>query len=141
MKKRKLTQEDLERFKQRHPLIPDYAIPITKNVSSNSSNELTANIIDYINYNGGFAWRNNTQGNYNEKLKKWVTSGALKGVSDILCCYNGNLITIEVKRGYDKLNPHQIKFKTRIESTKGKFWEVRSLDEFLTKWKDFTNAS
>lgn len=95
------------------------------------TNTLTKGIIDFVNFNGGFAMRVNTQGQFDSKLNKFRKSGSTKGISDILYCYKGLFFAVEVKVGYDKLNENQIAFKSNFEKAGGIFFECRNIDIFI----------
>lgn len=50
-----------------------------------------------------------------------VTAGMQRGTPDILCCYNGRFLGIEVKEGKDRLSEIQIAQGKQIEWAGGYF--------------------
>ena|SRR3990167_57457 len=93
------------------------------------ANALTNQIIDYIYRNGGFSWRASSQGTFDASAGKWRT-GAKKGVSDVLACYKGRLLAIEVKIGKDKLSNEQQGFLANVEACGGITYVAKYFDDF-----------
>lgn len=60
------------------------------------------------------------------RLKK---EGVKAGVADIIVCYRGQLIALEVKTKTGRLSTHQKRFKNEIEVCGGKFFVVRSIED------------
>lgn len=99
--------------------------------SDKTANGLTKLILAYFKMKGGFAGRVNTQGNYSEKLGKFIKSGAKRGMADITAVINGKHISVEVKIGKDKPRESQIEVKREIEQAGGVYMFVNSYDSFL----------
>lgn len=57
------------------------------------------------------------------------------GIPDIICCYQGKFIAIELKTDNNRLSGKQELEKKRIESAGGIFIELRNTDE----WKELLN--
>ncbi|HEY8402355.1 MAG TPA: hypothetical protein VIK89_13900 [Cytophagaceae bacterium] len=131
--------EEISALQAKYPNVPAYAIPTTKTKKS-PTNQLTSDIISYVTRLGGYAFRINTQGTYSEKLKKFITSGAEKGVSDILICFDGLLICCELKQGKDKQRPDQEKFQNKIEAAGGKYFITTSFDSFKIQFTNIINS-
>lgn len=98
-----------------------------------SANDLTKQIIDYIYKNGGYAWRASSVGVFDTKKMSFRTS-AKKGVSDILACYQGHLIAIEIKIGKDRLSDEQIGFMKNIWHVGGTAFIAKDMEQFLKEW-------
>ena len=96
------------------------------------SNELTQQIIAFIYKSGGFAWRNNSVGIFDRSRGIYRTAPK-KGVSDILACFKGQLIAIEVKIGKDRLSPEQTGFLKSIQHAGGIAFVATSYENFLEK--------
>ena len=94
---------------------------------------LTNKIIDFIYSSGGYAWRASSTGIYDQKLGAYRTA-AKKGVSDVLACFRGRLIAIEIKIGKDRLSDDQIGFTWNILHTGGVAIIVKDFDSFLIQW-------
>jgi Holliday junction resolvase len=58
-----------------------------------------------------------------------VITGNLRGIADILCCYNGKFIAFEIKRQDGKESKIQAAHRRMIIAAKGKSEVVRTLDE------------
>ena len=99
-----------------------------------AANDLTRQIIKYIFDQGGFAWRQNTTGIIDPI--RGYRPAAKKGVADILCCFKGKSVAIEVKIGKDRLSDEQIGFLKSIEATGGISMVVGTFDDFLALWLD-----
>lgn len=110
----------------------------TKRVPA-TTNNLTTAIINHINLSGGFAFRVNTQGTYSEALKRYIKSGAQKGVSDIIVIYNGRVLFLEVKNELtkDKISADQIYFKAKAEEQGAVYSIVTNLLDGKIAWTSF----
>ena len=58
-----------------------------------------------------------------------------KGVSDIIGCYKGRFLAIEVKKPGGKLTLMQAKFLAQVEDAGGIAFVARSLDDVINKLK------
>jgi len=101
-----------------------------------ASAALTNQIIGFIFQQGGYAWRNNSVGIWDAK-KGAYRAGAKKGVSDILACWRGYLIAIEVKIGRDRLRPEQEGFLLNINHVGGRAFVAKDFETFKA---DFSEA-
>lgn len=99
----------------------------------NYSNELTGQILNFLFEKEAFAWRNNTLGVFDRRRGLFRTAPK-KGVSDIICCFKGRFIAIEVKSPKDKLSPEQEGFIASVRHCGGLAVVVRSFEEFLAFW-------
>ena len=97
------------------------------------SNELTQQIIRYIHEQGGYAWRASSVGVYDQSRGIYRTAPK-KGVSDVLACYNGRLIAIEVKIGKDHLSPEQEGFIKCVNHAGGYAFVAKTYEEFVQLW-------
>ena len=104
-----------------------------------AANELTNKVIDYIYRQGGYAWRASSVGVYDTKLQTFRTA-AKKGVSDVLACYKGRLVAIEIKIGKDKLSPEQVGFTRNIIHAGGEAFVAVDFDSFLSSWKKLSTV-
>ena len=98
------------------------------------ASELTNQIIDHVYRCGGYAWRANSVGIYDEK-KGVHRAGAKKGVSDVLACYRGVLVAVEVKMGRDRLRPEQEGFIANIRHVGGRAFVAKDFDSFREEWE------
>jgi len=110
------------------------------------TNLITNSIIKYIDVMGGAAFRINTSGIPIIKGGKVIgfRKSRNKGAADIRIIFAGYSIDVEIKIGKDKMNPDQVQFAERVKSAGGEYWEVRSFEEFETKfqdWREFKNLN
>jgi hypothetical protein len=113
---------------------PQYLAP--RRYRDDSANALTKCIVDYIRFQGGFAARINTQGQYDPRLKKWRHSGQRKGMPDIQATVNGYSLHVEVKINHDRLSDDQLKIKQEIEASGGFYFVAQNFTEFKA-WFDY----
>ena|SRR3990167_4304747 len=98
------------------------------------TNELTNQIIDHIYRAGGYAWRSSSTGIYDTK-RQFFRAASKKGVADILACWKGRLVAIEVKTGKDRLSPEQTGFLFNINHAGGIGFVARDFNNFLDQWE------
>lgn len=79
---------------------------------------------------GMIAWRNNT-GALPDKSGRVVRYGLL-GSPDILACYRGRFVGIEVKSRTGKQREAQVNFQRAFERAGGTYVLARSVDDVLT---------
>lgn len=100
-------------------------------IKPETANRITANILKTVNFQPGcYAFRVNTTGIWDEKKQVFRTS-AQKGTADILACIHGMFYAFEVKAGKDRQSDNQKVFQFWVEKAKGKYFLIRSTDEFL----------
>lgn len=99
-----------------------------------SATELTNQIIDYVYRQGGYAWRASSVGVYDSKMQKF-RAAAKKGVSDVLVCFMGNLVAVEVKIGKDRLSDEQVGFMRNIDHAGGHSIVASDFEQFVVSWK------
>ncbi len=117
--------KELERLalaekRSKYPSVPQCALMRTK-YSDGSTNDLQTCIVDYLDLIGGWGVRINTQGQYVEKLGKWIPGQTKRGTPDIIGCLpSGQFIGIECKRDEkDKLSEAQEDIRTDIRQAGG----------------------
>ena len=97
------------------------------------ANKLTQDVLNFLYERGAYAWRANSVGFFDKKLGLYRPA-AKKGVSDVLACYEGKLIAVEVKIGKDKLSPEQEGFQRSIQSAGGVALVVDSFENFKSQF-------
>ena len=96
-----------------------------------SEHETQNAIINLITLRGGVATRVNS-GSAIFKGKNGVVNvikGAEKGTSDILACYRGRYLAIEVKYGKGKATPEQFEFGRQVRDSGGLFLVAYDVEE------------
>jgi len=145
---------ELEDLRLKYPSMDERYIPFTK-WSDNSANALTKCVIAYITFMGGQAERISSQGQYREGAKiqvgtgelahhrqlpgKWTPGQSTKGTADISSTIRGRSVKIEIKQK-DKQSDVQKQYQAAIERAGGVYIIVRSFDEFVEWYSNFTQG-
>jgi len=146
---------ELDDLRLKYPSIDEKYIPFTK-WSDNSANALTKCVIAYITFRGGQAERISSQGQYREGAKipvgtgelahhkqlpgKWTPGQSTKGTADISSTIRGRSVKIEIKYGKDVQSQVQKEYQASIERAGGVYIIVRSFDEFVVWYEQFTEG-
>jgi hypothetical protein len=69
--------------------------------------------------------------------KVWQGLGSIKGVPDIIACYKGRMIAIEVKGQKGKLSPHQELFMDNLKQAGAICFVARSVDDVIKNLKEY----
>ena len=150
--KDKLNALMMEQLKQKYPNIPEAYIPKT-DWNDNSANALTKCVIAWIQFMGGQAERISSQGQYREGKKipvgsgilahtkqlpgKWTPGQSTKGTADISATIRGRSVKIEIKQK-DKQSEAQKQYQQAIENAGGVYIIVRTFDDFVVWYEQFT---
>jgi hypothetical protein len=143
---------ELEDLRLKYPSLDEKYMAFTK-WSDNSANALTKCVIAYITYKGGQAERISSQGQYREGAKiqvgtgeiayhkqlpgKWTPGQSTKGTADISSTIRGRSVKIEIKQK-DKQSDVQKQYQAAIERAGGVYIIVRTFDDFVVWYKQFT---
>ena len=146
---------ELESLRLKHSTLDERYIPFTK-WSDNSANALTKCVIAYITFRGGQAERISSQGQYREGAKiqvgtgelahqrqlpgKWTPGQSTKGTADISSTIRGRSVKIEIKYGKDVQSQVQKEYQASVERAGGVYIIVRSFDEFVEWYEQFTEG-
>jgi len=144
---------ELEDLRLKYPSIDEKYIPYTK-WADNSANALTKCVIAYITFMGGQAERISSQGQYREGAKiqvgtgelahtkqlpgKWTPGQSTKGTADISATIRGRSVKLEIKYGKDVQSQVQKDYQAAIEKAGGVYIIVRTFDEFVVWYEQFT---
>ena len=97
-------------------------------VGINNEHDLQTRIIQIITDRGGVATRVNSGGAISKRGGRIKLAEA--GTSDIIACYRGQYLAIEVKYLDGKVSKEQEEFGVRVEAAGGWFVVVRGLSNF-----------
>ena len=88
-------------------------------------------ILSWLKVKGIWATKIKTVGTYDQKLGRFRTPSPWyrRGVADILCCYNGRFIGLEVKTPIGRLSMHQKEFLRDIQAAGGVAAVVRCVED------------
>ena len=100
-----------------------------------SATELTNLVIDFLYRAGAYPWRASSVGVY-DKQRATFRASAKKGVSDVLACYRGRLIAVEIKIGKDKLSPEQTGFIENVRHAGGIAFVATDFEQFKKEWSE-----
>ena len=144
---------ELESMKRKYPNTPESYLGLSK-WADNSANALTKCVIAYITFMGGQAERISSQGQYREGAKiqvgtgelahhrqlpgKWTPGQSTKGTADISSTIRGRSVKIEIKYGKDVQSQVQKEYQASIERAGGVYIIVRTFDEFVVWYNQFT---
>lgn len=129
-----------EKAKEDHPGIPEHALP-APSFSQKDANAVTKSIIAYIKLRGGFATRQQSQGQARiERLEtvvgtmqklRFTRSTVEKGVADISAIIPpGRSLQVEVKFGKDRLSSEQKAMRAKVEAAGGIYYVAKDFDSF-----------
>jgi hypothetical protein len=93
--------------------------------------EIQLQILQYLQARGILAWRANSgamQGEHKGK-KRFVRFNSMQGVSDIIGCFKGLLLCIEVKRPGEKPTPAQRAFLELVRLAGGISFVATSVED------------
>ena len=133
-----LEELDQEAKKQKYPNVPDHCRAKTRH-SEATANGLTKSVLTWLQLNGHYCSRIQSQGQWNQKLGRFTKSTVRKGIGDVMAVIDGKTVMIEIKVGRDKLSPAQIKTQSDVERSGGIYWQIRTFDQFMTFYKLITN--
>lgn len=95
-----------------------------------TAHQISECVILYITYLGGYASEIDNRGYFNPVTNKWQPSRTKNGIPDILACFKGRFIGIEVKAGNDRMRNEQLNTRLEILRAKGYFFECRNFQSF-----------
>ena len=131
---RELERLAYEDKRKRYPAVPDVAIMRTK-YSDASTNDLQTAIVDYLDLIGGWGVRVNTQGQYVEKLGRFIPGQTKRGTPDILGALpGGRFIAIECKQPKEKLRDDQEDIRQDITRA-GALHLIAYVDDFQSVYE------
>lgn len=117
-------------------------VPDTK-----TTNGLTNFIQKFITYSGGYANRINVAGRMIGKIvktesgavfddRRMIKSSTKKGTADLMCGWQGLLISLEIKNKYtrDRASDSQDKEQNRIQRAGGIYARITCVEDFFIFW-------
>lgn len=87
--------------------------------------EITKEIRKFLTFKHIFHW------------KAWAGLGSIKGVPDIIGCYKGQMIAIEVKGQNGKVSPHQEVFMDNLRGSGAICFVARSVQDVIDNLKEY----
>lgn len=97
-----------------------------------TANNLTKGVKNFIKLQGGWAVRVNSMGVYDPQKKIYRRIAEEdKGVSDVVACYKGRALFVEVKIGADKESAYQKRFKNEMTRSGAVCIVARNMEQFI----------
>lgn len=135
-----LSDLDWQDKRRRYKSVPDFAIP-RRRFSDKTANDLTKAIIRYVDLMGGYATRIQSQGQYNDRLKRWTKGTTRKGTADIHAVVNGLHLSIEVKIGRDRMSQAQRQTAEQISRAGGRYFVAGDFQSFYNWFIDLPSSN
>lgn len=124
---------------RKYPNVPDHCRPNPR-YDDRSANALTRSILAWLELNGHYASRIQSQGQYNPTLKRFTQSTVRRGIGDIMAVIEGKTVMIEVKIGADKLSPYQVKTQEEVTRSGGLYWVIKDFNSFMIHYKSILSG-
>ena len=126
---KRLEQEYFE-WKYRNSTIP-VQCRFKKPFRDDTANGLAGCIEAWAKIHGAFYQRQNSQGQYDSRLKMWRKSGTTKGIADVQVTYKGRTYNLEIKVGKDRQSEVQKEVERKIKAAGGHYAIIHCYDDFL----------
>lgn len=128
---RLLKDLDYKARQEKYSNVPGYAI-VPGKFEDKTTNGLTDCVIKWLQLNGHYCSRIQSQGQYRESLGMWTKSTVRRGIGDIMAIVNGRSVMIELKVGAaDKQSKFQEETENDVVASGGQYVVVRNFGEFL----------
>ena len=126
---KQLEQEYFE-WKYRASSIP-VQCRFKRSFRDDTANGLARCIEAWAKIHGAFYQRQNSQGQYDSRLKKWRKSGTTKGIADVQVTYRGRTYNLEIKVGRDRQSEVQKAVEKQIKAAGGHYAVIHCYNDFL----------
>lgn len=131
----KQLENDFLEWKYRDSSIPQQC-RFKRSFRDDTANGLAGCIEAWAKINGAFYQRQNSQGQYDSRLKMWRKSGTTKGIADVQITYQGKTYNLEIKIGKDRQSDVQKDVEARIKAAGGHYAVVKCFDDFLKEMQE-----
>ena len=125
---KRLEQEYFE-YKYRNSSIP-VQCRFKRSFRDDTANGLAGCIEAWCKVYGAFYQRQNSQGQYDSRLKMWRKSGTTKGIADVQVTFKGKTYNLEIKVGKDQ-SEVQKEVERKIKAAGGHYAIIRCFDDFI----------
>ena len=132
-----LIELDLKVKRDKYKSVPSYAIPKMK-LKTSTANGLTQSVIKWLELNGHYCSRIQSQGQYNPTLSRWTKSTVKRGIGDLMAVINGKSVMIEIKIGSDRQSQWQQSTQKEVEASGGIYFIAKDFDSFMTFYKSIS---
>lgn len=126
----KRLENDYYTWKYRQSSIP-VQCRFKKAFRDDTANGLAGCIEAWAKVHGAFFQRQNSQGQYDSRLKMWRKSGTTKGIADVQVTYRGRTYNLEIKVGRDRQSEVQKAVEKQIKAAGGHYAVIHCFNDFL----------
>lgn len=126
----KQLENDYFEWKYRASSIP-VQCRFKKSFRDDTANGLAGCVEAWAKIHGAFYQRQNSQGQYDSRLKMWRKSGTTKGIADVQVTFKGKTYNFEIKVGRDRQSEIQKEVEQRIKAAGGHYAIIHCYDDFL----------
>ena len=125
-------QLEIEYFehKYRNSTIP-VQCRFKRSFRDDTANGLAGCIEVWCKVHSAFYQRQNSQGQYDSRLKIWRKSGTTKGIADVQVTYKGKTFNLEIKVGKDRQSEVQKEVERKIKAAGGHYAIINCFDDFI----------
>lgn len=102
------------------------------------TNTLTSAVIKYLDIQGHYVSRVQSQGQYSPKRGRWIKSKVKRGIGDIIACINGRMVMIEIKTGKDKQSEWQKETERQVKESGGEYWIIKEISQLIKNYETLT---
>lgn len=122
-------------YKYRNSTIP-VQCQFKRSFRDDTANGLAGCIEAWAKIHGAFYQRQNSQGQYDSRLKIWRKSGTTKGIADVQVTFQGKTFNLEIKVGKDRQSEVQKEVERKIKAAGGHYAIIHCYDDFLCEIYD-----
>lgn len=117
-------------YKYRNSTIP-VQCQFKRSFRDDTANGLAGCIEAWCKVHGAFYQRQNSQGQYDGRLKIWRKSGTTRGIADVQVTFKGKTYNFEIKIGKDRQSEVQKEVELKIKAAGGHYAIIHCFNEFL----------
>ena len=117
-------------YKYRNSSIP-VQCRFKRSFRDDTANGLAGCVEAWAKIHGAFYQRQNSQGQYDSRLRMWRKSGTTKGIADVQVTFKGKTYNFEIKIGKDRQSEVQKEVERKIKSSGGHYAIIHCYDDFL----------
>lgn len=126
----KQLEQEYYKWKYRDSSIPENC-RFKRSFRDDTANGLAGCIEAWCKVHGAFFQRQNSQGQYDGRLKMWRKSGTTRGIADVQVTFQGKTYNLEIKVGRDRQSEVQKEVERKIKAAGGHYAIIHRFDDFL----------
>lgn len=126
----KQLEQEYFKWKYRASSIPENC-QFKRSFRDDTANGLAGCIEAWAKIHGAFFQRQNSEGQYDGRLKMWRKSGTTRGIADVQVTFKGKTYNFEIKVGRDRQSEIQKEVERKIKAAGGHYAIIHCYDDFL----------